>query len=214
MSNHNVFLEMLRAVAGLEIRNVHERRIPGADRGRAAALIDGLAGPEDRFWPGNRGWPPMRFARRAGGLREGLRGGHGPIGYVIDEYVPGRRIVFRFTRPAGFAGVHFLEVVDDAEAIVLRHEIVMHVHGLAKLSWPLAFRRLHDALLEDALDNAERELSGMVANPAAWSWQVKLLRTFFTPAGENQDAGTVRRPGRSEQSQQNDLPQLRRAVPK
>lgn len=193
--NENVFMELWRAFAGLEIRNVHERRLGGASVERAGALIDNLAGPDDRLWPANRAWPPMRFARRAGGLREGLRGGHGPIGYFVERYEPGRRIVFRFIRPAGLEGVHGLEVVDAGDAVVVRHEIVMRLHGLEQWTWPLVFRWLHDALLEDALDNAERELSGTAANPAEWSWYVRLLRSGLKQPDrlekKQEDGGTV-----------------------
>jgi hypothetical protein len=43
------------------------------------------------------------------------------------------------------------------------------MRGLALMTWPLVFRPLHDALLEDALDKAERDITGMVANPNRWS---------------------------------------------
>jgi hypothetical protein len=43
-------------------------------------------------------------------------------------------------------------------------------------AWSTVVRPLHDALIEDALDNAERETTGTVAEPAGWSWWVRTLR--------------------------------------
>ncbi|MEM1418366.1 MAG: SRPBCC family protein, partial [Myxococcota bacterium] len=47
---------------------------------------------------------------------------------------------------------------------------------LGSLYWSLVVRPLHDALIEDAFDNAERALTGDVARPARWSLRVRLLR--------------------------------------
>jgi hypothetical protein len=48
----------------------------------------------------------------------------------------------------------------------------------AALTWPLIFRPLHEALIEDSLDDAERALGG---EPPAreWSPWVRLLRRLF-----------------------------------
>ena len=35
---------------------------------------------------------------------------------------------------------------------------------------------LHDAVVEDLFDNAEREATGTVVRPAAWSSRVRVLR--------------------------------------
>ena len=55
----------------------------------------------------------------------------------------------------------------------------MKTHGLAVLSWPLIFRPLHDALIEDSLTCAEvrLELKPKISN---WSTWVKLLRWVIT----------------------------------
>jgi hypothetical protein len=44
------------------------------------------------------------------------------------------------------------------------------------LLWPVAIRWLHDALIEDALDNAERSSTGAVGRPRHWSPWVRVLR--------------------------------------
>ena len=40
---------------------------------------------------------------------------------------------------------------------LLRHELSLSPSGAAKLTWPLFFRPMHDALIEESLDRAERE---------------------------------------------------------
>jgi hypothetical protein len=62
----------------------------------------------------------MRFDRP---LAVGAIGGHGPIRYVVEAYDPGAMIRFRFTRPAGFDGVHGFTVVTRDEGVVLRHDL-------------------------------------------------------------------------------------------
>jgi hypothetical protein len=58
---------------------------------------------------------------------------------------------------------------------LLRHTIRMRAHGPALLSWPLAIRPLHDALLEDALSLAQASL-GATPVVRLWSPFVKFLR--------------------------------------
>lgn len=148
----------------MKVLNVHATRI-GASAG---PLLDSLASDRDLIWPRGE-WPAIGFDRSLG---VGASGGHGPIGYFVEEYEPGRRIRFRFTRPRGFDGYHEL-LIDGAE---LRHELIMETRGvLATLSWLIAFRPLHDALIEDALANARRETGGAEAR-RPWSVWVVLLR--------------------------------------
>ena len=106
--------------------------------------------------------------------------GHGPIRYIVEAYTPGRSIRFRFTGPAGFDGGHGLEVVDAGDGTAgLRHTLAMTTRGVAVLSWLVAFRPLHDALLEDALATAQASL-GEVPKMQAWSRWVRLLRWAFS----------------------------------
>lgn len=152
------------------IRNVHERRLPASPA--VHDLIDSLASPDDRLWPWEL-WPVMRFDRPLG---VGAVGGHGPIHYAIDAYVPGQRIRFRFLGPAGFDGYHEWHVAPVGEQeVVLRHSLVMRTSGWARLTWPAAFRPMHDALIEDALHKAAAG-SGQVERPPRWSPWVRLLR--------------------------------------
>jgi hypothetical protein len=150
----------------MAVLNVHQRRL-AVSPDEAGSLIDSLAGPDDRLWP-HHAWPPMRFDRP---LAVGAVGGHGPIRYVVSHYVPGQWIRFRFTGPRGFDGFHELTVSTQDDGTLLRHTLSMRLHGWARLSWPLVFRPLHDALIEDGLDRA-----GVVGRPARWSPYVRLLR--------------------------------------
>jgi hypothetical protein len=153
------------------VRNVHEREfsLPLANVG---SLIDSLASSNDRLWPKDK-WPPMRFDRALG---VGAVGGHGPIRYAIEEYRPGQLILFRFLAPRGFDGTHGYEAAEQQGLSVLRHVLVMHATGLAILSWPLLFRPLHDALIEDSLDRATVSLGNAPRNLAHWSTSVRVLR--------------------------------------
>lgn len=155
----------------MEVLNVHERRFatPPSAVGR---LLDGLASADDRLWPHDR-WPPMRFDRP---LEVGAAGGHGPVRYTVETYEPGRRVVFRFTGPPGFLGTHRYDVEALADGGTrLRHTLAMRAAGTARLTWPLVFRPLHDALIEDSLDRAAVAL-GEAPVGARWSRAVQTLR--------------------------------------
>jgi hypothetical protein len=114
-------------------------------------------------------------------LAVGVSGGHGPVRYRVVEHEPGRRVRFEF-HPGFGDGHHEMSVSQAGPGrVVLRHELVVAPRGVMRLAWPLAVRWLHDAVLEDLLDNAERELTGQVATPARWSWWVRVLRRFEFP---------------------------------
>jgi hypothetical protein len=155
----------------MEILNIHER-VFEADPVKVGALIDSLSSGEDRLWP-HHVWPRMAFDRPLG---VGAKGGHGPIRYVVQEYTPGRSIRFRFTGPKGFEGYHGYEILSGpGQSVVLRHTLKMDAHGPALVSWPLVYRPLHDALLEDSLATAQVSL-GLSPRIQPWSLRVKVLR--------------------------------------
>ncbi|MEW6366311.1 MAG: SRPBCC family protein [Acidobacteriota bacterium] len=111
----------------------------------------------------------------AGPLGVGVKGGHGPIRYFVEEYTVGKSIKFRFTGPKGFDGFHRYEVETWAGGAVLRHTLKMRAHGLAMLSWSLVYRPMHDALLEDSLATAQVSL-GLTPTVQVWTLWVKILR--------------------------------------
>jgi len=154
------------------VLNIHARDLH-TSRDAVGALLDSLASDQDLLWPGDR-WPAMRFDRP---LQVGAVGGHGPIRYRVEMYEPGRAIRFRFTGMHGFHGTHGFEIKDSAPGITrLEHRLCMQVSGVALLSWPLMFRWLHDALIEDALDRAEAAVTSRPLQERRWSLWVRFLR--------------------------------------
>lgn len=155
----------------MKVLNIHEREVQ-ATPAQVGTLLDSLASRADRLWPWHS-WPRMEFDRPLG---VGAVGGHGPVWYFVEEFVPGRRVKFRFTGPKGFDGSHGFEIISVSGAsVLLRHTLNMNAHGSAILSWPIVFRPLHDALLEDCLAYAQASL-GQPPRIQAWSRWVKFLR--------------------------------------
>jgi hypothetical protein len=154
------------------MRNVQSRVI-AALAAAVGALLDGVAGPDDPIWPA-ASWPRIKLDR---GLAIGSRGGHGPIRYHVADYEPGSRVRFVFDPAIGLTGYHELRVEPiDRDHCRLVHDVVARTHGSMRLRWPLAIRWLHEALIQDLLDNAERAAAGTVARPARWSLWVRALR--------------------------------------
>jgi hypothetical protein len=155
----------------LKVTNVHERELPASPQ-QVGALIDSLSSRDDALWP-RQCWPRMALDRPLG---VGAAGGHGPVRYIVEAYEPGQSIRFRFRGPRGFDGHHGLEIVPlTAQRCTLRHRIEMTTRGMARLTWPLLFRPLHDALLEDALAVAQASL-GQTPLMRPWSMRVRVLR--------------------------------------
>ncbi|HQV33169.1 MAG TPA: SRPBCC family protein [Calditrichia bacterium] len=159
----------------MQIRNTHRREM-NAPIETVGALLDTLASREDRLWPGEA-WPRMKFDRP---LSVGADGGHGPIRYFVEEYQPSTYIRFRFTGPRGFDGFHELrmEALPENQTFLI-HNLEMSARGIANLSWPLIFRPLHDALVEDAFTKAQAQL-GLSPEIQPWSLQVRFLRWALT----------------------------------
>ena len=155
------------------IQNVHQRYVYGSGSS-VGELLDSLSTKQDRLWPLGH-WPPMRLDKPLG---IGASGGHGPVHYVVVAYEPGRSIRFRFTGPAGFHGHHAFLVSNsgDDASVLLRHELVMTVTGSARVTWPLFFRPLHDALIEESFDRADSEVGRPSEVPAKRSLWTRLLR--------------------------------------
>ncbi|MFN8587888.1 MAG: SRPBCC family protein [Candidatus Eisenbacteria bacterium] len=156
----------------MHVLNVH-RRVLAASPADVWVLLAGLGTSDDLLWPADS-WPALRFDRTP--LAVGSRGGHGPIRYEVTVIEPGRRIAFRFLGPAGFDGTHAFEVLPQTTGgSELVHTITMDAHGPALFTWPLVFRPLHDALLEDLLDRAAA-LTGTIGEWSEWGAHVKVLR--------------------------------------
>ncbi len=111
-------------------------------------------------------------------LGVGATGGHGGVRYRVVAYVPGKRVVFEFLPQGltrGLVGTHWFEVIPVDGGATLRHVIEARCAGLPALRWRAVIEPLHDALLEDALDRAERHVLGRLERSARWSAWVRLL---------------------------------------
>lgn len=154
--------------------NTHEREISATSE-EVGALIDSLGSQNDRLWP-RAAWPALRLDRPLG---VGAAGGHGPVRYHVTSYEPARRVEFQFTEPRGFHGTHCFSVVERVgRDPVLRHELTMKVRGIALLSWPLFFRPLHDALIEEGLDLAQSQWGNPIRRHRRSLW-TRILRAPF-----------------------------------
>jgi hypothetical protein len=119
----------------------------------------------------------------------------------VIAYIPGRWIRFRFTAPRGLDGFHEFTVHGEGPAgSALHHLVAMRLHWPAKITWPLLWRPLHDALLEDCLDRAgERTLTATVRSPARWGTYVRLLRGLAARSGLEDASGRTGKALRSGQ---------------
>jgi hypothetical protein len=158
----------------MKVYNIHERPFQARSE-EVGLLIDSLAGPDDMLWPREQ-WPAMKFDT---GLHQGAIGGHGQVRYHVSDYIPGERVVFRFDDSGligGFDGRHLFEVVPRQRHVLLRHIVDAECSFKLWLKWQFLVGPLHDALLEDSLDQAECRLTNGVAKPSRWSPWVRLLR--------------------------------------
>jgi hypothetical protein len=74
-------------------------------------------------------------------------------------------------------GTHgFSILAGAAEQTELRHELRMHITGSALVTWPLIYRPLHNALLEDALDQVEAYVTNQAYQQRPYSLWVRWLR--------------------------------------
>lgn len=170
----------------IKVFNVHKREL-NATPEQAGALINSLASKEDALWPINS-WPRMKFDRT---LQIGAEGGHGPIRYFVKEYEPGRLITFRFTSPKGFDGFHGYEVIAvPGQSVVLRHTLRMTARFPATVTWPVIFRPLHNALMEDSLATAQASL-GHHPQMSPWSPWVRFLRWAMSGGKANKQMTPV-----------------------
>ncbi|MGD3112344.1 SRPBCC family protein [Streptomyces sp. YGL11-2] len=162
----------------MAVYNVHERLL-NAQQSEVGALIDTLAGEGDALWPVHT-WPRMAFDRS---LAVGAVGGHGPIRYTVSGYAPSTWVRFAFSAPRGFDGFHEFTVHATGEhRTLLRHTLAMRTRGPARLTWPLLWRSLHDACLEDSMDRAATACGTPPLRPSTWNPYVRLLHAIARTA--------------------------------
>lgn len=155
----------------MHVHDVHTREID-APPAQVGALLDGVGGPDDRLWPSER-WPMVPFSLD-GPLAAGTRARHGSIRYSVDRYEPGRRVTFRFAPGLGLAGTHGWELEPlGRHRTRLSHTLEARVEPKLLALWPV-IRGCHIALVEDALDQAERAATGHPVAPRPWPLWLRL----------------------------------------
>lgn len=158
----------------MKVLNIHQRTV-AQPLEEIAALLETLATKQDKIWPKEH-WPKMKLDK---GLTVGSTGGHGPIAYVVKQYLPNSLVTFEFLAPKGFSGIHQFELKALGEQHTeIKHVIDMKLSGLGLISWPVAIRWLHDALIEDAFDKIENQFS-TEQKKTPWNLWVKILRRLL-----------------------------------
>ena len=126
----------------MTICNVHQRQFT-AEPARLGDLLDHVAESNNALWP-SPAWPPLQLD---GPLATGTTGGHGMIRYKVEDFEPGRRVVFRFDPSMSLVGTHTLAVLPGSapRSAILRHEIRARATGSGTVDLaaghPLAARR-------------------------------------------------------------------------
>jgi hypothetical protein len=144
-------------------------------------LVAALGSERDVLWP-NEQWPgtQLEFDRPLG---VGARGGHGVIRYSVEEYQPGRFVRFRFEPGQGLDGFHRFDIVPLRDGRTrLAHTLDTRLEGVTRLAQPLLLR-MHDTLIRQLLDNAQRATGGHVHNPtpmALWMRAMNAVEARLT----------------------------------
>ncbi|MEU6090821.1 DUF2867 domain-containing protein [Streptomyces sp. NPDC047085] len=145
------------------LRNVHER-IVQAPAETVGALVDRLSAPDDPLFP-TPVWPAMVLDRPLG---VGADGGHGRIHYRVTAYEPGRSVRFDMAEDGLGTGYHRLDVEPlGPDRCRISHvlEVTMTVGKFA--FFKLAIEPVHDTMVEEIFDNAERAALGSLPHPPA-----------------------------------------------
>ncbi|WP_027077993.1 hypothetical protein [Maribacter antarcticus] len=155
----------------MKVLNIHKRTI-NQPKSKVTELLKTLSTENDRIWP-KKEWPEMKFND---GIQVGAKGGHGPIRYSVEKYIPSEIIQFRFLKPNGFNGIHKFEINElTNEKTEIKHTIDMITQGKGTLIWTFAIRSLHNALIEDGFDKLENNFSDN-RKSTEWNIWVKFLR--------------------------------------
>ncbi|MCX5232747.1 DUF2867 domain-containing protein [Streptomyces sp. NBC_00233] len=144
------------------VRNVHQRIVQSPAEA-VGALVDRLAAPDDPLFP-TPVWPAMVLDRP---LAVGADGGHGRVRYRVTVHEPGRSVRFDTTDEGLGQGFHRIDVEPlgpDRCRITHTLELTMGTRGF--VMWKLAIRPVHDTMIEEIFDNAERAALGALPHPA------------------------------------------------
>lgn len=156
------------------ITNVHHRTMP-ADLERSRTLLATLATAGDRVWPRDR-WPRMWFGD--GGPVPGADGGHGPIRYRVLDRTPDL-LSCEFT--GDLSGDHRFELDPEPDGRVRWTHTLNLVRPTVLLR--VGVVPLHDACLEDLLDQVEAALDDRPVVRRGFPVGVRLRRALGERAG-------------------------------
>ncbi|MER7518822.1 DUF2867 domain-containing protein [Streptomyces sp. NPDC126499] len=144
------------------VRNVHQR-IVEAPAETVGALVDRLSAPDDPLFP-TPVWPAMVLDRPLG---IGADGGHGPVRYHVTAYEPGRSVRFDTDDELG-AGFHRLDVEPlGPDRCRISHVLDVAMPPVAYVLFKLVIEPVHDTMVEEIFDNAERAALGSLPHPPA-----------------------------------------------
>ena len=113
-----------------------------------------------------------------GPLAEGVRGRHGNVRYACATYLPGRLAEFVFDSINGLAvdGRHVFESIPRRAGVLFRHTLEFECGFADWRDLTTRMMPLHDAVVEQFLDNMEHTLTGAVVRPHRWSRRVTAMR--------------------------------------
>ncbi|MFI9002354.1 DUF2867 domain-containing protein [Streptomyces sp. NPDC053541] len=145
------------------VRNVHQRVVE-APAETVGALLDRLSAPDDPLFP-TPVWPAMVLD---GPLAVGADGGHGRVRYRVAAHEPGRSVRFDTTDDGLGTGYHRFEVEPlGPDRCRISHVLEVTMGVRAFLLFKLAVEPVHDTMVEEAFDNAERAVLGGLPHPPA-----------------------------------------------
>ncbi|KAB1990555.1 DUF2867 domain-containing protein [Streptomyces triticiradicis] len=145
------------------LRNVHER-IVQAPAEAVGALLDRLATPDDALFP-TPVWPAMVLDRP---LAVGADGGHGGIRYRVAAHEPGRSVRFDTTGDGLGTGWHRFDVEPLGPGRCrISHVLEVTMSAGRFAFFKLAIEPVHDTMVEEVFDNAERAVLGSLPHPPA-----------------------------------------------
>ncbi len=137
--------------------------------------LSSLGSDNDLLWP-HQYWPRMKFDKTP---QVSAVGGHGLIPYRISIYQPQQQIRFQFEGLPGIKGYHEFVVTNVSQHCCrLSHDVQAELSLIGMRNWYLLIAPLHNALIEDLLDQLESELSGACVQQK-WSLRVRLMRRLF-----------------------------------
>ncbi len=138
----------------MHVHNKHARKISRPAEEVFCSLAE-LGTSTDSLWPA----PSMPFERTPGPLMVGsTRESHGIIRAVLDEFDPGRRLVWRADQPF-LKGTHGFEVTPTRTGCQVEHVLEADLAWWFVPVWGFKVRAVHDRIIERLFDRIETVVS-------------------------------------------------------